>query len=145
MIQAGPLFTDFYQLTMAASYFEHHQNEKATFSLFIRPQKERNYYVMAGLEEAIDELSNLSFSQDEIDYLRNAGSFSDEFLQYLKKFRFTGSVHAMPEGTIFFGNEPVLEVTAPIMEAQLVETFLINTICFQVAVATKASRCFFFC
>lgn len=140
---AGPLFTDLYELTMAAGYFAHRVFEKATFSLFIRGvYATRNFFVAAGLEQALDELAAYRFTDEDIEYLRSTGRFARDFLEYLKQLRFTGEVRAMPEGTIFFADEPVLEVTAPIIEAQLLETFLLNTIGFQTLIASKAARCF---
>ena len=138
----GPLFTDLYELTMAAGYFKRRLFKSATFSLFIRDYPPgRKYFVAAGLQEALAELESLKFSSDELAFLRENGLFSSDFLSFLKKFRFTGSVFAMPEGTIFFANEPILEVTAPLPEAQIVETFLLNTIGFQTMIASKAARC----
>ncbi|MBW2011714.1 MAG: nicotinate phosphoribosyltransferase [Deltaproteobacteria bacterium] len=138
----GPLFTDLYELTMAAAYYDRNLFSNATFSLYIRKYPpNRNYFVAAGLENALDELENFHFSEKEIAYLNETGLFSDDFISYLKQLRFSGDVYAMPEGTIFFENEPVLEVTAPIIEAQIIETFLLNTIGFQTMIASKAARC----
>lgn len=138
----GPLFTDLYELTMAASYHGHQISGAATFSLFIRnyPPR-RNYFVAAGLEDVLKELEAFSFSDEELAYLGSTGLFKDNFISFLSGLRFSGEVYAMPEGTIFFPNEPVLEVTAPIIEAQLLETFLLNKIGFSSMVASKASRC----
>lgn len=135
------LFTDLYELTMSAVYHARQLSETATFSLFARDLPQRNFYVAAGLEDALDALENSRFSPSDIDYLKQTGLFDPGFLSSLEDFRFSGSVFALPEGTIFFPNEPILEVTAPIIEAQLVETFLLNAIGFQSMVATKASRC----
>jgi nicotinate phosphoribosyltransferase len=141
--RAGPLFTDLYELTMAASYFAHEVFDKATFSLFIRDvYATRNYFVAAGLEQVLDELAAFQFSDQDISYLQSTGRFTEHFLDYLRQLRFSGDVYAMPEGTIFFANEPVMEVTAPIVEAQLIETFVLNTIGFQAMIASKAARCF---
>ena len=138
----GPLFTDLYELTMAAGYFNRRLLSAATFSLFIRDYPPgRKYFVAAGLQNALEELESLSFSKEELAFLRETGLFSSDFLSFLKKFRFTGSVFAMPEGSIFFANEPILEVTAPLIEAQIVETFLLNTVGFQTMIASKAARC----
>lgn len=138
----GPLFTDLYELTMAAAYYDRNVFSNATFSLYIRKYPpHRNYFVAAGLENALDELENFHFSEKEIAYLKKTGLFSDDFISYLKQLRFSGDVYAMPEGTVFFENEPVLEVTAPIIEAQIIETFLLNTIGFQTMIASKAARC----
>jgi nicotinate phosphoribosyltransferase len=140
--RAGPLFTDLYELTMAAGYFAHRVLDTATFSLYIRDvYSTRNFFVAAGLEQVLDELAGFRFSDEEIDYLKTTGRFSADFLSFLKQLRFSGDVYAMPEGTVFFANEPVLEVTAPIIEAQLLETFLLNTIGFQTMIASKAARC----
>jgi nicotinate phosphoribosyltransferase len=140
--RAGPLFTDLYELTMAAGYFAHRVFDKATFSLYIRDvYSTRNFFVAAGLEQVLDELAGFGFSDDDIDYLKTTGRFSTDFLAFLKQLCFSGEVYAMPEGTVFFANEPVLEVTAPIIEAQLLETFLLNTVGFQTMIASKAARC----
>src|SRR5581483_4010732 len=130
------LLTDLYELTMAQAYFQAGRDESATFSLFVRGNiKNRGYYVAAGLEDALD------FDGASIDYLRSTRIFADDFLDYLKTLRFTGSVRGLPEGRLFFADEPILEVTAPIIEAQIVETFLINQINLQSMIATKAARC----
>jgi nicotinate phosphoribosyltransferase len=135
------LLTDLYQLTMAACYFDQGMNEEATFSLFIRKYPEhRGYFVAAGLAEALNYLETLRFGDDDLAYLEATGLFQAKFLEHLKTVRFTGSVHALPEGSIFFKNEPLLEVSAPILEAQLAETFIINAVSFQTLIATKASR-----
>lgn len=149
-IENGPpppssgLATDLYQLTMAAAYHAHGRNEPASFELFVRRlPPERSYLVVAGLEQALDYLRTLRFSVDEIAYLRSLPIFAHvaaEFFDYLRDLRFTGDVWAMPEGTIAFAGEPLLRVTAPLIEAQLVETFLLATINFQTLIATKAAR-----
>ena len=136
--------TDLYQLTMAAGYFDNGINYPATFELFVRRLPyNRSYLVAAGLEQAIHYLLNIRFTEDAIAYLKSQLSFqhvSDAFFDYLRAFRFTGSVHAMPEGTIFFPDEPIIRITAPLIEAQIVETYLLTTINYQTIVATKASR-----
>ncbi len=138
----GPLFTDLYELTMAASYYKQQVTFPATFSLFIRDHlPNRGFFVAAGLEEVLCELEEFHFSDQEIAYLKQTDIFDAEFISYLGRLRFTGTVYAMPEGTIFFANEPVLEVTAPMIEAQLIETFILNTIGFQTLIASKAARC----
>ena len=139
--QRFALLTDLYQLTMAACYFDQGMNDEATFSLFIRkyPEK-RGYFVAAGLEEALNYLTTLKFTDDDLAYLESTSLFSNRFLDFLKNLRFTGEVFALPEGSIFFKDEPLLEVSAPIIEAQLVETFIINAVSFQTLIATKASR-----
>jgi len=136
------LFADLYELTMAQAFFNHEMFQPATFSLFVRNYpSNRGYFVAAGLRDVLDYLTKLSFSASSLDFLRTLGAFSDEFLEYLSCLRFTGSVRAIPEGRIFFANEPPLEVTAPIIEAQLVETFIVNQINLQTLLTTKASRC----
>ncbi|MGQ9688096.1 MAG: nicotinate phosphoribosyltransferase [Desulfobaccales bacterium] len=135
------LLTDLYQLTMAACYFDRGMNEEATFSLFIRKYpKNRGYFVAAGLAEALEYLATLHFSEDDLAFLESTGLFRPEFLDYLKTLKFTGEVYALPEGSIFFKDEPILEVSAPIIEAQLVETFLINAVNLQTLIASKAAR-----
>ena len=134
------LFTDLYELTMCASYFDNKRNELATFDLFIRKlPPNRSYFVFAGLEQALFFLKNMRFNPEQIDYLRMQG-FKEDFLNYLRNFKFSGEVWAIPEGTIVFPNEPVIRVTAPIIEAQLMESFLLNTVNLQTMIATKASR-----
>ena len=137
----GPLFTDLYELTMAASYFDHGLSDMATFSLFTRDSQNRNFYVAAGLEDVLRELEALAFMPEEIEFLRRKAIFSEDFLSFLSRMRFTGEVVALPEGTICFAEEPILEVTAPIIEAQIIETLVLNTIGFQTLIASKAARC----
>ena len=134
------LFTDLYELTMCASYFDNKRNELATFDLFIRKlPPNRSYFVFAGLEQALLFLKNMRFNPEQIDYLRKQ-RFKEDFLNYLRNFKFSGEVWAIPEGTMVFPNEPVIRVTAPIIEAQLMESFLLNTVNLQTMIATKASR-----
>ena len=134
------MLTDLYELTMCASYFDHKRNELATFDLFIRKlPPNRSYFLFAGLEQVLLFLKNLRFQQKQIDYLRKKG-FKKAFLNYLKEFKFSGEVWAVPEGTLVFPNEPLIRVTAPIIEAQLIESFLLNTVNLQTMIATKASR-----
>jgi len=119
------LLTDLYQLNMLQAYLDHGQTDTAVFEFFVRRLPPRRGFLMAaGLEQAIDFLENLQFSKQEIDWLRQNYRFSDGLLDYLASLRFTGDVDAMPEGTIFFANEPILRVTAPLPVAQLVETRL---------------------
>jgi len=114
----------------------------ATFSLFIREYPpHRGYFVSAGLADVLDFLETFHFGQEDLDYLSTTGLFSDVFLHYLSHLKFSGDVFAIPEGRLFFKDEPILEITAPIIEAQLVETFVMNVINFQVMIATKAARC----
>jgi nicotinate phosphoribosyltransferase len=134
------LFTDYYELTMCASYFDNKNFEPATFDLFIRRLPEnRSYFLFAGLEEALQYLQRIKFTEEHLAYLKKQG-FNEDFLGYLRGFKFTGDVWAVPEGTVAFPNEPLIRVTAPIIEAQIVETFLLNTINLQTMIATKASR-----
>ncbi len=136
------LHTDFYEITMSAVYHQRNINQTATFSLFahdLPPQ--RGYIVAAGLEAALDYLESYAFGQEDIAYLRSLGRFEEGFLQRLAQLRFTGDVWALPEGTVCFAEEPLLEVTAPIIEAQLVETHLIQTINLHSTLASKAARC----
>jgi len=134
------LFTDLYELTMCASYFDNKKFEPATFDLFIRRLPPgRPYFLFAGLEQVLLFLEKMKFTEEHVAYLRKQG-FGEPFLEYLRNFKFTGDVWAVPEGSIVFPNEPLIRVTAPIIEAQLVETFLLNTINLQTMIATKASR-----
>lgn len=137
------LFTDLYELMMAASYFQHRMFAPATFSLFARKlSADRGFLVAAGLEEVLRFLENFSFSADDLAFLRQTGRFQADFLDYLARLRFSGEVHAPPEGRLCFAHEPLIEVTAPIIKAQLVETFVLNAIHLQTLIASKAARCF---
>ena len=138
------LVTDLYELTMAAAYFESNFEATATFDLFVRslPQ-DRGYLIFVGLEQALAFLEQVRFKPEEIEFVRSHPMFvhiSPDFFEYLANFKFTGEVWAMREGTPVFGEEPLIRVTAPIIEAQLVETFLLNSIAFPTMVATKAAR-----
>ncbi len=136
------LFADLYGLTMSACYFENRMFAPATFSLYIRKYApHRGYYVSAGIEEVLDFLERFQFNPDELDYLQSTGLFKNDFLDYLEKLRFTGELFAIPEGRLFFKDEPILEITAPIIEAQLIESFVINAVNLQVSIASKAARC----
>lgn len=134
------LFTDFYEITMCASYFDHKKFEQATFDLFIRNMpKNRSYFLFVGLEQVLKFLNQVTFTKEQLIYLKKQG-FKNNFLEYLKTFKFTGDVWALPEGSVAFQNEPLIRITAPIIEAQIIETFLLNTINLQTMIATKASR-----
>ena len=138
------LLTDLYQLTMAAGYFHAGKvSDVATFQLSIRRlPRNRNYLLAAGLQQALEYLLALRFSSEELDYLRTLPVFhkcGKEFFDFLSEVRFTGEVWALPEGTPFFAGEPVLTVRAPIVEAQLVETYLLSTIAFQNLMASKVA------
>lgn len=138
------IVTDLYQLTMAAGYFDQHKQDIATFELSVRHlPKNRSYLIATGLEQALHYLTHIKFSAEAIQYLKQLPVFnhvSHKFFEYLKNFRFSGTVHAVPEGTIVFAEEPILRVTAPIIESQIVETYLLSAINFQTSIATKASR-----
>ncbi len=138
------LLTDLYELTMAAAYFENEFHAKASFELFVRAlPPERSYLVAAGLEQALDSLQDVRFQPSDIDYLRSQRIFhkvSGKFFEYLRDFRFAGEVWAMPEGTPVFADEPLVRITAPIIEAQVVETYLLSIITFQTMIASKAAR-----
>ena len=135
------LFTDLYQLTMAQAYLQSGTTGSATFSLYFRSYPpDRAYFVLGGVEDALDYLEGLRFTGDDLDYLDSLHLFDEGFLGHLSGLRFTGSVRAMREGSIFFAGEPVMEVTAPIIEAQIAETCLLNQVNLQTILATKASR-----
>ncbi|MGB9766108.1 MAG: nicotinate phosphoribosyltransferase [Sulfurihydrogenibium sp.] len=137
-----PLFTDLYELTMAQVYFEKKMDKTAVFNFFIRPNNKRNYFLFAGLDLLIDYLLNLKFTEDDIEFLRSTRKFKEEFLNYLRNFKFTGNLYSVDEGEIVFANEPIIQVEAPIIQAQIIETFLMNTIQISILVATKALRCY---
>jgi len=135
------LLLDLYELTMAQSYFNYKRDTFATFDLFVRQLPlNRSYLIACGLEDILDYIRNLRFGDEEINYLRSRKLFSNIFLRYLSNFKFKGDIWAMPEGTIFFANEPIMRVTAQIIEAQIIESFLLNTINLQTMIASKASR-----
>lgn len=135
------LLTDLYQLTMMQGYFKNKNNDTVVFDAFYRTNPSGNgFAIAAGLEQVIDYLKNLRFSSEDVEYLRGLGIFDEDFLEYLTDFRFTGSVYAIPEGTVVFPREPLVKVIAPIMEAQLVETAILNIINHQSLIATKAAR-----
>src|SRR3984893_12472248 len=135
------LLTDLYQLNMLQAYLEHGVTGTALFEFFVRDVPEgRNFLIAAGQEPAFDYLENLRFSADDLAWLAGTGRFSRQVIDYLRGFRFTGAVNAMPEGTVFFANEPVLQVTAPLPMAQLVESRLINLLQFQTMIASNAAR-----
>ena len=138
------LLTDLYELTMMQGYFERQENEVVVFDVFFRNKPcNSGYSIAAGLEQVIEYIKNLNFSYDDVDYLRKLGIFSEDFLQYLSGYHFTGSIYAIPEGSVIFPKEPLLKVIAPIMEAQLVETAILNIINHQSLIATKTSRIVF--
>jgi nicotinate phosphoribosyltransferase len=135
------LFTDLYELTMLQAYFNEGMREEAVFDLFVRRlPRQRNFLVACGLEQVLAYLEALHFSAASLAHLASLGLFTEPFLDHLAGFRFTGSVRAVPEGTIVFAGEPLLEVAAPLPEAQLVETYLLNQLTFGTMVASKAAR-----
>lgn len=135
------LLTDLYELTMMQGYYEKGQNEKVVFDVFFRQNPCGNgYSICAGLDQIIDYIKNLNFTYEDVDYLRGLGIFSEDFLHYLSGFHFTGDIYAIPEGTVVFPKEPLIKVIAPIMEAQLVETAILNIVNHQSLIATKTSR-----
>lgn len=133
------LRTDMYQLTMMQAYWHSGHNPEATFDYFIRKTPAGSYLLTAGLTYLLDYIENLRFGEDDIEYLETQG-FNSDFLNSLRDFRFTGDILAIPEGNIVFPLEPIVRVTAPIIEAQLVETYLLNRMNFSTLIATKASR-----
>lgn len=136
------LVTDLYELTMAQAYWAHGMTGLATFSLFVRElPPERGFLVAAGLEDVLRFLEGFRFSPEALAYLESTGIFSRAFLETLADLRFTGDVWAVPEGTLVFANEPILEITAPILQAQIAETYVIHQIHLQTMIATKAARC----
>jgi len=139
---APALLTDLYQLTMAQAYFQLGMNGSAVFELFVRRLPEtRHFLLAAGLEQALEYVENLRFTADDLAFLSGVGLSSSDFLDYLGGVHFTGSIHALGEGTPFFADEPIMRVTAPILEGQLLESRLINIVHFQTTIASKAARC----
>ncbi len=140
-LAASPLLTDLYQLNMMQAYLDRGETKTAVFEFFVRKlPPSRGFLLAAGLEQLLEFLESLQFRPEEIDWLTRSGQFEKHLLDYLATFRFTGDVHAMPEGTLFFPNEPIVRVTAPLPEAQLVETRIINLLHFQCLIAAKAAR-----
>lgn len=141
MFENRALFTDLYELTMAQAYFSAGMADRAAFELFYRELPgDRNFALFCGLEDVLSYLDAVRFRAEDIDYLRSLDKFSDDFLDYLSDFRFTGDVHAMPEGTLAFPHEPVLRIEAPIIEAQILETWVLNQVHAQTVLASKAAR-----
>ena len=142
VIRDAALFTDLYEITMAASYLREGMHGPATFSLFSRKlPRGRSFLVAAGLEDVLNFLRGFRFSDDALSYLDSLDRFDPSFLDFLRRLRFTGEVRAVPEGTVVFPDEPLLEITAPLIEAQLVETAVLNLVHFQTLLASKAVRC----
>lgn len=137
----GPLFTDLYELTMAQAYFARGLGETAVFEAFYRRLPPgRSYVVAAGVADVLDFLEAFRFERDDLEYLASLGTFSPAFLDQLASMRFHGDVWAVPEGTLVFPNEPIVQICAPLAEAQLVETFVVNQLHFQSVIASKAAR-----
>lgn len=135
------LLTDLYELTMMQGYFKNPTNQTVIFDMFYRNNPcGGSFAICAGLEQMIEYIENLSFSPDDIEYLRSLNIFEEDFLEYLSNFHFTGDIYAIPEGTVIFPREPMVKVIAPIMEAQLVETAILNIMNHQSLIATKAAR-----
>ena len=133
------LLTDLYELTMMQGYFKTENNRTVIFDAFHRKNPcDGAYAISCGLEQVIDYIKNLHFTEDDIAYLRSLSIFDEDFLEYLSNFHFTGDIYAIPEGTVIFPREPIVKVIAPIMEAQLVETAILNIINHQSLIATKA-------
>ena len=136
------MLTDLYQLTMMNGYLKHGmENDEAVFDMFFRPLMNNSVYaVMAGLEQAIEYINDLHFTEKDIEYLKSLNIFDEEFFNYLRNFKFQGDIYAIAEGTPIFPSEPMIRVRAPIMQAQLIETALLNIINHQTLIATKASK-----
>jgi nicotinate phosphoribosyltransferase len=140
-VPSSALLTDLYQLTMLQGYFDQGMKETAVFEFFVRKlPAQRSFLLAAGLEQVLEFLEQLCFTSEELEWISGHGAFHPEFVRYLENFRFTGEVHAMAEGTAFFSNEPILRVTAPLPQAQLVESRLINLLHFETLIASKAAR-----
>jgi len=140
-MKTSALFTDLYELTMAQAYAAEHMDRDAVFELTFRKMPaNRNYILAAGISDVLNFLATFRFEQADLEYLEGRGAFSRDFLRQLESLRFTGDVHALPEGTLVFPNEPIVQVTAPIIEAQLMETFVLNQIHFQSLAVAKAAR-----
>ena len=141
-LRASVLLTDFYQLTMLQGYLERGMEDTAVFECFVRTMPpQRGFFVAAGLAQVLEFLENVRFAPAELEWVANSGRFSRSFVDYLERFQFAGDLHAVPEGTVFFVNEPFVRVTAPLPQAQFVETRLLNLLHYQTLIASKAARC----
>ncbi len=140
MFKSHPLLTDLYELTMGEIYLREGLNDHATFEMNIRHKKERNFYVSVGVFELAKTITQLGFSEEDIEYLRSLNKFSEDFLSYLKNFRFSGDIWGIPDGRIFFANEPVFIVKTNRIEGQILETLVLNTLAYQINSASKAAR-----
>ena len=135
------LLTDLYELTMMQGYFKNPTDQTVVFDMFYRDNPcGGGFAICAGLEQVIEYIENLRFTDADIEYLRGLSIFEEDFLEYLRSFHFTGDIYAIPEGTVIFPREPMVKVVAPIMEAQLVETAILNIMNHQSLIATKAAR-----
>ena len=140
MFRSHPLLTDLYELTMGEVYLREGLNNYAVFEMNIRHKKERNYYVSVGVLELAKEITQLRFSEEDIEYLRSLNRFSEDFLNYLKNFKFRGDIWGIPDGRIFFANEPVFVIKANRIDGQILETLVLNTLAYQINSASKAAR-----
>ncbi|MDP3639830.1 MAG: nicotinate phosphoribosyltransferase, partial [Nanoarchaeota archaeon] len=135
------ILTDLYQLTMMAAYVDNQKDDEATFDLFLRKlPPDWGYFIANGIEDAIDYATSIHFTDDDREYLGGLGLFSDDFIEWLKEFRFQGDIYAVPEGTPITANTPLLRVTGKRTQAQFLETALLNMINFQTMIASKANR-----
>ena len=138
MLENLTLLTDFYELTMMQGYFKNKKDPVVVFDMFYRHNPSDNgFAIAAGLEQVIEVIKNLNFNYEDVEYLRSLKMFDEDFLDYLSGFHFTGDIYAVPEGTVVFPMEPIVKVVAPIMQAQLVETVILNLINHQSLIATK--------
>ncbi|KAF0280012.1 nicotinate phosphoribosyltransferase [Spiribacter roseus] len=140
-LERTPLLTDLYELTMLQTYYAHGMTEEAVFELFMRRSSHRGFFVAAGLDQGLEWLETLTFGDAELEWMRRSGLFSDAFIETMAGFRFSGRVNALPEGTVFFAEEPLLQIVAPLPEAQLIESRLMNILHYQTLIASKAARC----
>jgi nicotinate phosphoribosyltransferase len=140
-LERTPLLTDLYELTMLQTYYAHGMTEPAVFELFMRQSRHRGFFVAAGLEQALEWLENLAFGDAELEWMRASGLFTEAFIETMAGFRFSGRVNALPEGTVFFPEEPLVQIIAPLPEAQLIESRLMNILHYQTLIASKAARC----
>jgi nicotinate phosphoribosyltransferase len=140
MFRSHPLLTDLYELTMGEVYLREGLNDYAVFEMNVRHKKERNYYVSVGVLELAKEITQLRFSEEDIEYLRGLNRFSEDFLNYLRNFKFRGDIWGIPDGRIFFANEPVVVIKASRIDGQILETLVLNTLAYQINSASKAAR-----
>ena len=141
-IRSSALLTDFYQLTMLQGYLERGMEDTAVFECFVRTMPpQRGFFMAAGLAQLLEYLETVRFTPAELDWVANSSRFSRSFIDYLERFRFAGDVQAMPEGTVFFANEPIVRITAPLPQAQFIETRLVNLLHYQTLIASKSARC----